>query len=66
MTATVLDDRDGKPTRVAFRFDRPLDDPALVFLVPRPEGLRRLSLPPVGLSIEIPRWSTSRRSPFGR
>ena len=66
MTATVLDDRDGKPTRVAFRFDRPLDDPSLVFLVPRPEGLRRLSLPPVGLSLEIPRWSTSRRSPFGR
>lgn len=66
MKATVLDDRDGKPTRVAFRFDRPLDDPSLVFLVARPEGLRRLTWPPVGETLDLPRWSTTRASPLGR
>jgi hypothetical protein len=66
MTATVLEDRDGKPTRIAFRFDRPLDDPSLVFLVPKPEGLRRLTWPPVGVALELPRWSTSRASRFLR
>jgi hypothetical protein len=47
MTATVLDDRAGVPTRVSFQFTRPLDDPSLVFLVFRDGGLRRLALPPI-------------------
>ncbi|HEX2660038.1 MAG TPA: hypothetical protein VHU40_17260, partial [Polyangia bacterium] len=66
MTVTVLDDRDGLPTRASFRFDRSLDDPSLVFLVARPEGLRRLTWPPLGLALDLPRWSTSRASPLGR
>ncbi len=55
MTATVLDDRDGRPTRVAFRFDRPLDDTSLVFLIPTPGRMRRLAMPPIGQEIAIPR-----------
>jgi hypothetical protein len=55
MTATVVADRDGRPTEVAFRFDRPLDDPALVFLIPAPGGMQRLALPPIGQAIDIPR-----------
>ena len=47
MTATVLDDRDGRPA-LAFRFDRPLEIPSLVFLVPAEGRLRRLDLPPIG------------------
>jgi len=55
MTATVLDDRDGRPTRVAFHFDRPLDNPSLVFLAPEGHALRHLEPPPVGAEIAIPR-----------
>jgi hypothetical protein len=36
------------PTRMAFRFDRPLDDPRLVFLAWREGRLRRVVLPAVG------------------
>jgi hypothetical protein len=55
MTATVLDDRAGRPTRVSFQFTRPLDDPALVFLTFREGGLRRLAIPSIGTEIALPR-----------
>lgn len=55
MTATVLDDRGGRPTRVSFQFRRPLDDPSLIFLVFRDHALRRLALPPVGGELTLPR-----------
>jgi hypothetical protein len=55
MTATVLDDRAGRPTRVSFQFTRPLDDPSLIFLAFRDGGLRRLAMPPVGGEIAFPR-----------
>jgi hypothetical protein len=54
MTASVLEDRAGRPARVEFRFDRPLDDPSLVFLVLSQGRLRRLALPPPGQEIAIP------------
>jgi hypothetical protein len=55
MTATVLDDRAGRPTRVSFQFTQPLDDPSLVFLVFRDGGLRRLAPPPIGAELTLPR-----------
>ena len=54
-TATVLEDRGGRPTRVAFQFDRPLEDPSLVFLTLRDRGLRRLALPPIGGELTLPK-----------
>jgi hypothetical protein len=54
MTATVLEDRAGVPTRVQFRFDRSLDDPSLIFLALSQGRLRRLPLPPVGTEIPVP------------
>jgi hypothetical protein len=53
LSASVREDRDGHPTRVAFRFDRPLDDPSLVFLAVVDGRLRRLSIPPLGQEISI-------------
>jgi hypothetical protein len=55
MTATVLDDRAGRPTRVSFQFTQPLDAPSLVFLVFRDGGLRRLAPPPIGTELTLPR-----------
>jgi hypothetical protein len=55
MNATVLDDRAGSPTRVSFQFTQPLEDPSLVFLVFRDGRLRRLTMPPVGGEISLPR-----------
>jgi hypothetical protein len=55
MTVTILDDRDGRPTRASFQFTKPLDDPSLVFLAYRDGGLRRLALPPVGTELDLPR-----------
>ncbi len=55
MTATVLDDHAGRPTRVSFQFERPLDDPSLIFLTFREGGLRRLTIPPVGTALALPR-----------
>jgi hypothetical protein len=54
MTATVLDDRDGRPTRVEFRFDRPLEDPALVFLALIDHRLRRFPWPAIGGEVTVP------------
>ena len=53
MTATVIDDRNGRPTRVSFRFDWPLDDPSLVFLIPAPGEMSRLVMPPIGGEIAL-------------
>lgn len=55
MTATVLDGRAGRPTRVSFQFRRPLDDPSLIFLAFQDHRLRRLALPPVGGELALPR-----------
>jgi hypothetical protein len=55
MIATVLDDRAGRPTRVAFQFTKPVDDPSLIFLMFRDGGLRRLSMPPIGTDLTLPR-----------
>ena len=55
MTATVLDDRAGRPTRVSFQFTRSLDDPSLIFLAFRDGGLRRVAMPPVGGETAFPR-----------
>jgi hypothetical protein len=54
MTATVLEDRHGLPTRVQFRFDRPVDDPSLVFVALSQGRLRRLTLPPPGQEMPVP------------
>ncbi|MGK3961845.1 hypothetical protein WMF01_14845 [Sorangium sp. So ce1667] len=50
MTATVLSlTPDGsRPQRVEFRFDRPLEDPELVWVTWRDTGFERFDLPPVG------------------
>lgn len=55
MTVTVLDDRAGRPTRVAYRFTKPLDDPSLVFLIFKDGRLRRLTPPPVGGELALPK-----------
>jgi hypothetical protein len=47
-TVTVLTERPEGPAALKFRFDRPLDDPSLVFLHAGPEGLVPIELPPVG------------------
>jgi hypothetical protein len=53
--ATVLEDRDGQPTRVAFRFQRGLEDGRLRFLEWRDGALRRAELPAVGTSRSVRR-----------
>jgi hypothetical protein len=59
MTATVRDDRAGRPTRVEFHFDRPLEDPSLVFLVLRAGRMQRLQMPAIGSEIDLPRAQPS-------
>ncbi len=54
-SATVLDDDQGRPTRVAFRFDRPLEDPSLVLLAVVDGKLQRYALPAVGQEVVLPR-----------
>ncbi len=44
------------PTRVSFRFDRPLEDPSIVFLSWREGRLCRTSMPAVGGTLDIP-WT---------
>ena len=51
----VIDVDHGNPRRMLFRFDRALDDPHLIFLQARPDGLRRLALPPIDGSVRLPR-----------
>jgi hypothetical protein len=44
----ILADDDGHPTQVRFHFDRPLDDPSLIFVTATRRGLNRWQVPPVG------------------
>ena len=45
---TVLATEGRWPSRLRFDFDRPLEDPSMVFLSGRSGALRRLELPPPG------------------
>jgi hypothetical protein len=54
-SATVLEDRQGLPTRVAFQFDRPLEDPSLILLAVVDGQLRRFQLPPIGREVALSR-----------
>jgi hypothetical protein len=62
MKVTVLEDRGGLPSRVEFRFPRPLEDPALVFLVLSRDRLRRFDWPPIGVEVALPRGQPFQRS----
>jgi len=53
MRATVLARGDDGPTRVEFRFDRPLDDPGLYFLTWRAGRLQHVVPPPIGQEISL-------------
>jgi len=53
MRATVLAAGTRGPTRVEFKFDRPLDDVALQFLGWREGRLLRIALPPVGQTFSL-------------
>ncbi len=55
LRATVLELGEESPHRVEFRFDRPLDDPSLVFLAWREGALRRVELPAVEESLLLGR-----------
>lgn len=48
MRATVTARNDRGPTRVRFDFDRPLDDPQLLFLTWRGGRITRVVVPPIG------------------
>jgi hypothetical protein len=54
LLVTVLQTRNGGASRMLFAFDRPLEDPSLVFLISSPRGLVRFAVPPVGGRVEIP------------
>jgi hypothetical protein len=47
-------DGDGRPVRVRFRFDVPVDDPSLVFLLATRRGLIRYPIGPVNATMPIP------------
>jgi hypothetical protein len=53
MRARVLARSSRGPTRVEFRFDRPLDDPGLYFLAWQGGRLRHIVLPPIGQEISL-------------
>jgi hypothetical protein len=53
MRVTVLAADAGGPTRLGFEFDVPLEDPSLVFLRFRPDGLHRFTPPPVGTRLAL-------------
>jgi hypothetical protein len=52
--ATILELANGLPKRVRFAFDRPLDDPSLLLMVPEARGFRRFELPAIGTSTLVP------------
>jgi hypothetical protein len=52
--ATVLAVDEQGPTRVRFDFEKPLDDPSLLFLVEREGKLVRATMPPVGGTTSVP------------
>ncbi|PRP93028.1 hypothetical protein ENSA5_45890 [Enhygromyxa salina] len=54
LRAEIIADRDGHPVRVRFRFDRDLDDPSLLFVVAKPDGLQRWRVPAVGGRSVVP------------
>ena len=45
---------DGRPAEAIFRFDRELEDPMLVWLRSRRDGLVPFVPPPVGTSVTLP------------
>lgn len=47
-------DADGRPVRVRYRFDVPVDDPSLVFLLATKRGLIRYPIGPVKATMPIP------------
>ena len=53
MEATVVDAGARGPTRVRFRFERPLDDPSLTLLAWGGDRLRKVVPPPVGGTIAL-------------
>ena len=53
ITVDVLAVNATGPTRVAFTFDRPLEDPTLCFLMWRDKGLRKATLPGIGQVMEL-------------
>lgn len=55
-TIRVAEVEDGKPSRLEVDLGTPLDDPALVLLTWRDGRLRRLHLPAIGETMELP-WS---------
>jgi hypothetical protein len=54
MRVTIVELFDGRPRRILVEFDRPLEDPSLLFMVPRPDGYQRFALPPIGESVVVP------------
>src|SRR5262249_40795162 len=58
MQARVNETRAHGPTRVTFRFARPLDDPSFVFLMWKNGRLQPVSLPPVGGLLDLP-WEAA-------
>lgn len=58
MRATVLETAARGPTRVRFRFDRPLDDPSFLLLAWQDGRLRAVSPPSVGTALRLP-WNGS-------
>ncbi|MCB9741451.1 MAG: hypothetical protein H6740_02480 [Alphaproteobacteria bacterium] len=58
MDVEVLDVGEEGPKRLRVRFDRPLEDPSLLFLGWEAGGLRRLTMPPVGETLRLQRPDT--------
>ena len=46
---------DGRPSRLRFTFDRPLEDPSYVFLTALPIGIVRWTPPLIGAQVLVPR-----------
>jgi hypothetical protein len=53
-TVRILDDAAGSPTRFAVTFDRPLEDPSIVFVVWQKGALHTLAAPAVGEEVRVP------------
>lgn len=47
-------DADGRPVRVRFSFDVPVDDPSIVFLLATKKGMIRYPMGPAGATLPIP------------
>jgi hypothetical protein len=52
--ATIIDMYEGLPRSVLFEFDRPLEDPSLLFMIPVPQGYRRFEMPAIGQPAAVP------------